>query len=98
MHHCHVLMVSIIVSDGRLFSLRVCGCRDNEQGMTEAQWPGLPSQEFAGHHDAHYSEGQIVGYRFYDKHDIEPAFAFGHGPSTAKPLFFLSLGLCGAHS
>jgi beta-glucosidase len=33
--------------------------------MTTAQWPGLPSQEFPGHHDAHYTEGQIVGYRYY---------------------------------
>jgi len=29
--------------------------------------------------EATYSEGQIVGYRWYDKHDVEPAFAFGHG-------------------
>jgi hypothetical protein len=53
-------------------SLCVCVCvraradhRENEQGMTLAQWPGLPSKEFSGHHDAHYTEGQIVGYRFY---------------------------------
>jgi beta-glucosidase len=26
-----------------------------------------------------YSEGQIVGYRWYDKHNVQPAFAFGHG-------------------
>merc|ERR1711920_634712 len=25
------------------------------------------------------SEGQIVGYRWYDKHNIAPAFPFGHG-------------------
>ena len=31
--------------------------------------------------EATYSEGQIVGYRWYDKNDVEPAFAFGHGPS-----------------
>ena len=82
--------------------------KDNEQGMTEAQWPGLPSKEFPGHNDAHYTEGQIVGYRFYDKHNIKPAFAFGHGLSygTAKyllrarnvfhlnPSFYLCLWVC----
>jgi beta-glucosidase len=30
---------------------------------------------------ANYSEGQIVGYRWYDKHNVKPAFAFGHGLS-----------------
>jgi len=28
-----------------------------------------------------YTEGQIVGYRWYDKHKVQPAFAFGHGLS-----------------
>ena len=34
--------------------------------MTEAQWPGLNSSEFGKIvKEAHYTEGQIVGYRFY---------------------------------
>ena len=42
--------------------------------------PGLNITKF-GKHDVEstYSEGQIVGYRWYDKNDVEPAFAFGHG-------------------
>ena len=48
--------------------------RDNEQGMTMAQWPGVPSQQFPGHHDAHYTEGQIVGYRFYVSHSFIRSF------------------------
>lgn len=28
-----------------------------------------------------YNEGIFVGYRYFDKHNLEPAFAFGHGLS-----------------
>lgn len=31
--------------------------------------------------DAYYSEGLLVGYRWFDTKDIEPLFAFGHGLS-----------------
>ncbi len=31
--------------------------------------------------DTHYSEGVNVGYRWFDKENIEPLFAFGHGLS-----------------
>ena len=31
--------------------------------------------------DADYGEGVFVGYRYYDKREIEPRFAFGHGLS-----------------
>jgi hypothetical protein len=51
--------------------------KENEQGMTVAQWPGVNSTEFPGHKEAHYSEGQIVGYRWYDKHGVTPAYPFG---------------------
>jgi beta-glucosidase len=63
---------------------------DNEQGMTESQWPGLNTTKFSPcktsskdglrcDKEATYSEGQIVGYRWYDKKQVKPAFAFGHG-------------------
>ncbi len=31
--------------------------------------------------DAYYGEGVFVGYRYYDKRDVEPLFPFGHGLS-----------------
>ena len=34
--------------------------------------------------ETHYSEGVHVGYRWFDKENIEPLFAFGHGLSYAK--------------
>ena len=49
----------------------------NEQGMTKEQYPGVATQNYT--YQATYSEGQIVGYRWYDKHGVKPAFAFGHG-------------------
>lgn len=43
---------------------------ENEQGFTQDQYNVLQSN---------YSEGQITGYRWYDKHGVTPAFPFGHG-------------------
>jgi beta-glucosidase len=34
--------------------------------------------------ETHYSEGLNVGYRWFDKENIEPLFAFGHGLSYTK--------------
>jgi beta-glucosidase len=51
--------------------------KDNEQGMTAEQYPGVKTPLYT--YQANYSEGQIVGYRWYDKHGVKPAFAFGHG-------------------
>ena len=50
---------------------------ENEQGFTEVQYPGVKAGGFE--RQANYSEGQIVGYRWYDKRGVAPAFAFGHG-------------------
>ena len=50
---------------------------ENEQGMTTEQYPGVKTGEFEL--EATYTEGQIVGYRYYDKKGIKPAFPFGHG-------------------
>ena len=36
---------------------------------------------YPGDEDANYGEGIFVGYRYYDKKDIEPLFPFGHGLS-----------------
>lgn len=51
--------------------------RANEQNMSVMQYPGVPTKEYT--YEATYSEGQIVGYRWYDKHNVKPAFPFGHG-------------------
>ena len=52
---------------------------ENEQKMSIDQYPGIKTKEF--NLQANYSEGQIVGYRYYDKHGIKPAFEFGFGLS-----------------
>jgi beta-glucosidase len=41
---------------------------------TPAQYPGVDRT-------AHYSEGIFIGYRHYDRKNIAPLFAFGHGLS-----------------
>jgi beta-glucosidase len=50
--------------------------KENEQLMTEAQYPGLDN---AG--NATYTEGFFFGYRWYDKHKVTPKYSFGHGLS-----------------
>ena len=57
---------------------------DNDQGFTINQYPGVPSKEFPGSLEAEYSEGQINGYRWYDKHHValnqgKGGFPFGFG-------------------
>jgi len=39
---------------------------------------------FPGRRVAHYGEGIFVGYRYYDKKELEPLFPFGHGLSYTK--------------
>jgi len=51
--------------------------KENEQEMSEVQYPGVKTTAFDL--QSNYSEGQIVGYRWYDKHNVKPAFPFGHG-------------------
>lgn len=47
---------------------------ENDINMTQSQWPGVNGE-------SRYSEGLLVGYRYYDAHNIRPKFAFGTGLS-----------------
>jgi len=49
---------------------------ENQIGLTEQQWPGV---DLDTHPHSTYSEKLEVGYRYYDAHKLEPAFAFGFG-------------------
>jgi beta-glucosidase len=53
--------------------------KENEQEFTTSQWPGI--QGSSPERQANYTEKAYFGYRWYDKNDIQPAFAFGHGLS-----------------
>lgn len=41
----------------------------------------LPRPEAPAKGDVQYSEGAAVGYKWYDRQNLKPAFAFGHGLS-----------------
>ena len=45
---------------------------DNEMQFSAAQFPGID-------HVANYSEGLLLGYRWYHAHAVRPRFPFGHG-------------------
>jgi len=49
---------------------------------SEAQYPGIVDDEGIRHVD--YTEGLLVGYRWYDQQGIEPLFPFGHGLSYTR--------------
>ena len=54
--------------------LRCCA-----QNFSKQQYPGVfPDKSNPQQQEANYSERLLVGYRFYDRHQIEPAFPFGH--------------------
>jgi beta-glucosidase len=50
--------------------------------VAENQGPGAAPEEYPGVNGvAHYNEGVLIGYRYYDKHHQTPLFPFGHGLS-----------------
>ena len=67
----------------------------NDQNMSGHQWPGVPSKRFVGHREVIYSEGQINGYRWYDKHAVAPAFPFGFGLSYGGAFNYSDLHVSG---
>jgi len=52
---------------------------DNEQQMSEAQYPGTDGQM-----NSSYSEKHHFGYRWYDQNKVKPCFEFGFGLSYTK--------------
>ena len=69
---------------------------ENETSLTPSQWPGVPAEPGAQctivtsrapgaatpqNCRAHYKEGLLIGYRFYDAYGVQPAYPFGHGLS-----------------
>jgi hypothetical protein len=51
--------------------------KENEVEMTPDMYPGKNGISV-------YSEGLEVGYRWYNAHNVKPAFAFGHGLSYTQ--------------
>ncbi len=64
--------------------------KENETQLSPAQWPGLPDPTNPTY--ANYSEGQLVGYRYYEAHGIQftTGFPFGHGLSYTTFEYTLS--------
>ncbi|MFC4440280.1 MULTISPECIES: glycoside hydrolase family 3 C-terminal domain-containing protein [Natrialbaceae] len=53
-------------------------------GRSPADYPTADEAAFPATDDvARYDEGVFVGYRYFDEHDLEPLFPFGHGLSYA---------------
>lgn len=51
---------------------------------TQGQYPGIDEPGDGDYPVAEYSEGVFVGYRYFDEHDIDPLFPFGHGLSYSS--------------
>jgi len=47
---------------------------ENDMGITQEQYPGVDSTST-------YTEKLETGYRWFDAHDVEPLYPFGHGLS-----------------
>lgn len=59
---------------------------ENQIGLTPSQWPGVNKVST-------YSEMLEVGYRYYDAHNLEPAFPFGHGLTYGADFEYQAAGL-----
>ena len=59
--------------------------KENETEFSPSQWPGLPdpAKPSGPPANANYTEGLLVGYRYYEAHQIPftTGFPFGHGLS-----------------
>jgi beta-glucosidase len=62
---------------------------ENEVNFTTSQWPGVNGR-------ATYTEKLLIGYRWYDTHNVKPAFPFGHGLSYTN--FSYANLVCGTSS
>lgn len=50
--------------------------------MTEDEIPVHTKRQYPGiDNNAYYTEGLLVGYRWYDAMNVKPLFPFGHGLS-----------------
>ena len=58
---------------------------EDDLNLTVPMWPGVRTpggcdgQPHVPCTSALYSERLLVGYRYYDQHQLAPAYAFGHG-------------------
>jgi len=58
--------------------------RENETELSPLQWPGIPDPKKPAY--AYYTEKLLIGYRYYDAHNISftTGFPFGHGLSYTE--------------
>ena len=68
--------------------------KENETEFSPSQWPGLPdpAKPSGPPANANYTEGLLVGYRYYEAHQIPftTGFPFGHGLSYTSCLLYTS--------
>jgi len=53
---------------------------ENDEGITQEQYPGVDSTST-------YTEKLETGYRWFDAHDVEPLYPFGHGLSYTEFMY-----------
>ena len=59
--------------------------KENEVGFTQNEYPGIKSNpKYPDILYSNYTEGLLVGYRWYNMHGVSPRFCFGHGLSYTK--------------
>ena len=68
---------------------------ENQTAMSPHQWPGWPDPSKPTY--ANYTEGLLVGYRYYDAHGLEPAYPFGHGLSYTS-FAYSALDVAAGHA